>query len=99
MEKIIHQGKNVMRFREMQSMKQERLAYELGEGWNVKKIFLLEQQEIIEDSLLKQIAEILNVTVRAIKNFEEGKHIYIMKRPNVTNDSLSFPVVVSPSNN
>lgn len=87
-----------MRFREMQSMKPERLAYELGEGWNVKKIFLLEQQQIIEDSLLKQIAEILNVTVKAIENFEEG-NLYIMRSPNVTNHRLSFPIVVSPSDN
>ena len=99
MKKIIHQGKNIILFREMQGMKQERLAYELGEGWNVEKIFLLEQQENIEDSLLRQIADILKVSVEAIKNFEEGKQIYIMRRPNVTNDRLTFPIVVSPSDN
>lgn len=99
MKKIIHQGKNIILFREMQSMTQERLAYELGESWNVEKIFLLEQQEIIENSLLKQIADILKVSVEAIKNFEEGKQIYIMRRPNVTNDRLTFPIVVSPSDN
>ena len=99
MKKIIHQGKNIILFREMQGMKQERLAYELGEDWNVEKIFLLEQQENIEDSLLRQIADILKVSVEAIKNFEEGKQIYIMRRPNVTNDRLTFPIVVSPSDN
>jgi transcriptional regulator with XRE-family HTH domain len=99
MKKIIHQGKNIILFREMQGMKQERLAYELGQGWNVEKMFLLEQQEMIEDSLLKQIADILKVSVEAIKNFEEGKQIYIMRRTNVTNDRLTFPIVVSPSDN
>jgi hypothetical protein len=99
MKKIIHQGKNIILFREMQGMKPERLAYELGQGWNVEKMFLLEQQEMIEDSLLKQIADILKVSVEAIKNFEEGKQIYIMRRPNVTNDRLTFPIVVSPSDN
>jgi hypothetical protein len=99
MKKIIHQGRNIILFREMQGMKPERLAYELGQGWNVEKMFLLEQQEMIEDSLLKQIADILKVSVEAIKNFEEGKQIYIMRRPNVTNDRLTFPIVVSPSDN
>jgi transcriptional regulator with XRE-family HTH domain len=99
MKKIIHQGKNIILFREMQGMKQERLAYELGEDWNVEKIFLLEQQEIIEDSLLKQIADILKVSVEAIKNFEEGKHIYAMRISKTSTNKLSFPVVVSPSDN
>ncbi|MFT4153889.1 helix-turn-helix domain-containing protein [Parafilimonas sp.] len=97
MKKIIHQGKNVKRFREMQGMQQAQLAYELGIGWTVNEILLLEQQEIIEDSLLKQIADILQVSVAVIKNFEEGKHIYIMRK--ASSDKLRFPVVVPPSDN
>ena len=38
MEQKIHQGKNIKRFREMLNMKQEALAYDLGEDWNQKKI-------------------------------------------------------------
>ena len=45
MSKTIHQGRNVKRFREMLGIKQEGLAYELGDDWNQKKISLLEQKE------------------------------------------------------
>ena len=33
MEHKIHQGRNVKRFREMQGIKQEALAFDLGEDW------------------------------------------------------------------
>lgn len=36
--KKIHQGRNIKRFREMLGIKQEALAFELGEDWNQKKI-------------------------------------------------------------
>jgi hypothetical protein len=36
MEKTIHQGRNVKRFREMLGLK-EALAFELGDDWNQKK--------------------------------------------------------------
>lgn len=49
MEHQIHQGRNVKRFREMQGIKQEALAFDLGDEWNQKKISLLEQKEVIED--------------------------------------------------
>ena len=71
MEKIIHQGRNVKRFREMLGIKQEGLAIELGDDWNQKKISQLEQKEVIEDALLEQIAVLLKVPAEAIKNFDE----------------------------
>ena len=37
MEKTIHQGRNVKRFREMFGMKQDALADILGHDWNQKK--------------------------------------------------------------
>lgn len=71
MEKTIHQGRNVKRFREMLGIKQEGLALELGDDWNQRKISLLEQKEVIEPELLEQIAKALKVPVEAIKNFDE----------------------------
>ena len=71
MEKTIHQGRNVKRFREMLGIKQEGLALELGDEWNQRKISLLEQKEIIEPELLKQVAKVLKVPVEAIENFDE----------------------------
>ncbi|MGJ7033240.1 helix-turn-helix domain-containing protein [Niabella hirudinis] len=71
MEKTIHQGRNVKRFREMLGIKQEALAADLGDDWNQRKISLLEQKEEIEEPLLQQIADVLKVPVEAIKNFDE----------------------------
>ncbi|MCW3105800.1 MAG: helix-turn-helix domain protein [Segetibacter sp.] len=34
----IHQGRNVKRFREMLGIKQEGLAYELGDEWTQKRM-------------------------------------------------------------
>jgi transcriptional regulator with XRE-family HTH domain len=66
----IHQGRNIKRFREMLGLKQEALAYALGEEWSQKRVSLLEQKEVIEDDLLNQVAAILKVPVEAIKNFD-----------------------------
>lgn len=71
MEKTIHQGRNVKRFREMLGIKQEGLALELGDDWNQRKVSLLEQKEMIEPELLDQVAKVLKVPVDAIKNFDE----------------------------
>lgn len=76
--KSIHQGRNVKRFREMLGIKQEALAFELGEDWNQKKISLLEQKEEIEASLLAQIAEVLKLPVEAFQNFDEEQAVNII---------------------
>lgn len=75
MEQKIHQGRNVKRFREMLGIKQEALAYELGEDWNQKKISLLEQKESIEPPLLEQISGALHIPVEAFKNFDEEQAV------------------------
>lgn len=78
MEQKIHQGRNVKRFREMLGIKQEALAYDLGEDWNQKKISMLEQKEIIEDNLLKQISSSLRIPVEAFKNFDEDNAVNVI---------------------
>ncbi len=78
MEKTIHQGRNVKRFREMLGIKQEALALELGDDWNQRKISLLEQKDVIEDELLSQVAKVLKVPVDAIKNFDEEAAINVI---------------------
>ncbi|URC14587.1 MULTISPECIES: helix-turn-helix transcriptional regulator [unclassified Flavobacterium] len=75
MEQKIHQGRNVKRFREMLGIKQEALAYDLGEDWNQKKISMLEQKDVIEDNLLKQISNSLRIPVEAFQNFDEEQAI------------------------
>jgi transcriptional regulator with XRE-family HTH domain len=70
-EKLIHQGHNVKRIRELLGVKQEALAIELGDDWNQQKISLLEQKEVIEPGLLEQVAKALKVPAETIKNFSE----------------------------
>ncbi|WP_407480397.1 helix-turn-helix domain-containing protein [Elizabethkingia miricola] len=76
--KKIHQGRNVKRFREMLGIKQDALAFDLGEDWNQKKISLLEQKEIIEDPLLKKISEALKIPMEAFQNFDEEEAVNII---------------------
>lgn len=84
MEQKIHQGRNVKRFREMLGIKQEALAYDLGEDWNQKKISMLEQKDVIEDNLLKQISRALRIPVEAFQNFDEEQAVNIIS--NTFND-------------
>jgi len=70
-EKTIHQGRNVKRFREMLGVKQEALAYSLGDDWNQQKISFLEQKEVIDPAILDEVAKALKVSPDAIKNFDD----------------------------
>jgi transcriptional regulator with XRE-family HTH domain len=78
METKIHQGRNIKRFREMLGIKQEALAFELGEEWNQKKISLLEQKEEVDTPLLEQISQVLHIPVEAFRNFDEEQAINII---------------------
>jgi transcriptional regulator with XRE-family HTH domain len=78
MEQKIHQGRNVKRFREMLGIKQEALAFDLGNDWNQKKISMLEQKDIIEDDMLRQISNALKIPVEAFQNFDEEQAINII---------------------
>ncbi|AYN03729.1 helix-turn-helix transcriptional regulator [Flavobacterium sp. 140616W15] len=89
MEQKIHQGRNVKRFREMLNIKQEALAFDLGEEWNQKKISMLEQKDVIEDSLLKQISAVLRIPVEAFQNFDEEQAINFISN-NFDNGAIGF---------
>jgi len=78
MEQKIHQGRNVKRFREMLGIKQEALAFDLGQEWNQKKISQLEQKDIIEEHMLRQISAALNIPVEAFQNFDEEQAVNII---------------------
>lgn len=87
MEKTIHQGRNIKRFREMLGIKQEGLAYQLGEDWNQQRISALEQKEVIDDPLLEQVAALLKVPAEAIKNFDEEAAVNIIGNTVTNNDN------------
>ncbi|OXB03715.1 helix-turn-helix domain-containing protein [Flavobacterium pectinovorum] len=78
MEQKIHQGRNVKRFREMLGIKQEALAFDLGNDWNQKKISMLEQKDVIENDILDQISNALKIPVEAFQNFDEEQAVNII---------------------
>ncbi|WP_433629260.1 XRE family transcriptional regulator [Chryseobacterium cucumeris] len=89
--KKIHQGRNIKRFREMLGIKQEALAFELGDDWNQKKVSLLEQKETVESDVLAQVAQILKVPAEAIENFNEEQAI------NIISNTASFDNCQQPA--
>ncbi|GGB98618.1 helix-turn-helix domain-containing protein [Dyadobacter sediminis] len=74
----IHEGRNLKRFREMLGIKQDFLAFELGEDWNQQKISILEQKEKMDSDILEQVAAILKIPAEAIRNFDEQQAINII---------------------
>jgi len=64
-----HIGRKISRIRELRGMKQEALAAALGVSQ--QSVSNLEKSETIEDSKLLEVANVLGVTVEAIKNFSE----------------------------
>ena len=85
LDRKVHEGRDVKRFREMLGIKQDALAFELGEDWNQKKVSLLEQKESIEPALLQQISNMLKIPVEAFQNFDEEQAVNIIA--NTFNDS------------
>ena len=98
--KKIHQGRNIKRFREMLGIKQEALAFEMGDDWSQKKISLLEQKETVESDILAQVAKILKVPAEAIENFDEEQAVNIIANTfhegSVANNSGYFNCTFNP---
>lgn len=98
--KKIHQGRNIKRFREMLGIKQEALAFELGDDWNQKKVSLLEQKETVESDILAQVAKILKVPAEAIENFDEEQAVNIISNTFTSNDTSTLNAInVQPTFN
>lgn len=76
--KKVHEGRNVKRFREMLGIKQDALAWELGEDWNQQKVSLIEQKETIDEAILRQISQILKIPVEAFNNFDEENAVNVI---------------------
>lgn len=85
MDKKIHHGRNIKRFREVQGIKQDTLAAELGDEWTQKKISLLEGKEEIEPELLQKVAQALKIPVNAIENLDDDDVVNIIT--NTFNDN------------
>ena len=96
MEQKIHQGRNVKRFREMLGIKQEALAFDLGADWNQKKISMLEQKDIIEADMLRQISNALKIPVEAFQNFDEEQAVNVIS--STFNDNAQVGGVINNYN-
>jgi len=71
----------------MLGIKQEALAYSLGEDWNQKKISMLEQKDVIEEDMLRQISAALKIPVEAFQNFDEQAAVNIIANTITNNDN------------
>lgn len=89
----VHEGKNIKRFREMLGMKQDALAFELGDDWNQKKVSLLEGKETVEPEILEQVAKALKVPVESIKNFSEEAAINVIANTFNSNDTSTLNAI------
>jgi len=67
--KLVHEGRNVKRIREIFGIKQEALAMDLGVSQQA--VSKLEEREILDKDMLEKVAKALKVTPEAIKNFSE----------------------------
>jgi len=98
MEKTIHQGRNVKRFREMLGIKQDVLAIDLG--LSQQAVSALEQKEALDQDMLNKIASILKVPAEAIRNFDEEKAINIISNNSFENceqpASVFYNLTVNP---
>lgn len=78
-----HIGRNISRIRELKGMKQEALAIAIGVSQ--QSVSNIEASEIVDEEKLKAIAEVLGISVEAIKNFSEEAVLNIIG--NTYNDS------------
>ena len=93
MEKKIHHGKNITRFRQMLGMKQDLLASIMGDDWNQMKVSRLEGKEEIEDGILDEVARALKIPVEAIKNFDEEAAISIVANTFTSQDTSTLNAI------
>ena len=98
MEQKIHHGRNVKRFREMLGIKQEALAFDLGNDWNQKKISMLEQKDVIEEDILNQISNSLKIPIEAFQNFDEEQAVNVIANT-FGNNSIGYQKNDNPTFN
>ena len=85
--KKVHHGRNVKRLREMLGIKQETLAEKLALSQQTVSRF--ESQEELEDDILNKIADVLHISVDAIKNFNDDVAVNIISNTFNNNEGQS----------
>ncbi len=82
-----HVGQNLQRVRVYLGVKQDALASELN--MSQQTVSKIEQQEEIEDDLLKQIADALGVSPELIRNFDLDRAVYNINHNNYQEATIS----------
>lgn len=91
-----HIGRKIARLRELRSIKQDSMAFELGVSQQT--VSRIESSETIEDELLEKVAKVLGLPAEAIKNFSEEAVINIIANT-VNNHDQSASVFYNPTFN
>lgn len=68
-ERSVHLGHKIERLRELAGMKQDTLARELG--ISQQAVSKMESSESVDEERLQKVANVLGVSVEAIRNFSE----------------------------
>lgn len=58
----IHHGENIRRLRALLDVKQELLAFHLGNGWSQKRISLIEARKVLPIKIISEVAAGLQIT-------------------------------------
>jgi len=92
-----HHGKNLRKFREWKGLKQEALAFEMGDDWSQKKISLLEQKEIIDDAILQQLSTVLKIPVEAFDALNEDPSVnFIGNTITESAVGINYDTIINP---
>jgi transcriptional regulator with XRE-family HTH domain len=86
--KPLGDGQKIARVRMCKGIKQEYLAKKLGVSQ--PQVSKIEEQEKVEEELLKQIADILDVPVDSIKNFSDERITYYINGPYLGDVKIEF---------
>ncbi|MFT3738394.1 MAG: helix-turn-helix transcriptional regulator [Breznakibacter sp.] len=84
----VHLGRNIARIRELKGIKQEALAVQLGVSQQM--VSKIEQSENMEDEKLEEIAKVLGVTVKAIKEFSEEALVFHIQNMHDQSSAYSY---------
>jgi transcriptional regulator with XRE-family HTH domain len=82
-----HMGQNLQRIRVYLGVKQDALASDLK--MSQQSVSKIEQQEEIEDDLLKSIAEALGISPELIRNFDLERAVYNINHNNYREATIS----------
>ena len=96
--KKVHHGRNVKRLREILDIKQDTLAEKIGVSQQT--ISRVESEAKVDDEMLDKIAKELNISVDAIKNYNDDSAVNFISNTFTSNEqSVAVAVTYQPNFN